>query len=73
MSEKLTVEVGQLEPVTIHKLYGPTIFASLRITADLQRGSGCWIIERQTADNVWQEWVTVPAQLDADFDSKEEK
>jgi len=49
-------------PIEISKEFGPTIFASLRITPDYERG---WVIERK-ANNFedWVEWCTIPAQID---------
>lgn len=51
-------------PLTICKMFGPLIFADLRIRADLERGE--WVIERRGCDE-WKEWATVPSQLEDDF------
>lgn len=54
------------DTVVIDKMFGPLIFADLRVTADTARG--CWVIERQwVATDEWVEWTTIPAQLDAEF------
>lgn len=63
--EKATLEIGSNESVTIDKMFGPTIFADIRITADTERG---WVIERQwieTGD--WIEWCVIPAQIEQEF------
>ena len=71
-----TIEMGSGDSITLDKLYGPTIFARLRITATPSRG---WVIERETADrhndepdltSIWVEWCTIPCQLDMDFEKE---
>jgi hypothetical protein len=63
---EITVEVGY-ESVIIDKIFGPQIFANLRITANPE--SNNWIIERQKInDGEWIEWVKIPGQLPLEFD-----
>jgi hypothetical protein len=64
------IEIGSGDRVTIEKLFGPTIFADLRITADYERG--CWVIERQWIETgEFIEWCTIPNQIEQEF--KEEQ
>ena len=62
------VEIASFDTVEIDKLFGPTIFMNLRITASIERG---WVIERETQNEEgllhYVEWTTIPAQLDIDF------
>ena len=44
-----TIEIGSHNVVILDKMFGPTIFATLRITPDIERG---WVIERQRIDAV---------------------
>lgn len=68
--EEIKVEIGY-ESVIIDKMFGPQIFANLRITAD--PNSNTWLIERQKIDdNKWIEWVRIPGQLDIEFKSNSE-
>jgi len=61
-----TVEIGA-DQVVIDKLLGPTIFAMIRVTADLNRGG--WVIERQRIDNnEWEEQMVVDAQRAEEFE-----
>jgi len=47
-SKRNEVNIGSDDTVIINKLYGPTIFCNLRITA---RTSDCkWVIERQVIE-----------------------
>jgi len=65
--EIIAVQVACDTPVIIEKVFGPTIFASIRISASLERDG--WLIERQTGPgDEWIPWVTIPAQLDMDFE-----
>ena len=72
MTEEIIVEVGY-QSVIIDKLFGPQIFANLRITAD--PSTNTWKIERQTIMNdkegnswvEWIEWVRIPGQLEIEF------
>ena len=62
------LEVGGCERITLEKLFGPCIFADLRITVDPSRG---WVIERQRIGLGPIEWVeqcVIPAQLDEEFE-----
>lgn len=64
------IEIGSFDVVIIEKLFGPTICADLRITADTSKG--CWIIERQwLKNNEWIEWCTIPIQLSQEFENDE--
>lgn len=63
------LEIGSGDVVQIDKLFGPTIFADIRITADINRG---WVIERQwIAKGEFVEWCVIPAQIDKEFDETE--
>jgi len=67
--KEIKVEVGY-ESVIIDKLFGPQIFANLRITADPKINT--WIIEREMIDTgVWQEWVRIPGQVAFEFKDNE--
>lgn len=67
IEEKNIIEVGSGDILIIEKMFGPTIMADLRITADVKEG---WIIERLcTKTNEWVKWVTIPGQLEQDFTS----
>lgn len=64
--EPKVIEIGSQDTVIIDKLFGPHIFANLRITADTTRG--CWVIERQWASTgEYIEWVTIPDQINEEF------
>lgn len=64
MQEDQFIMTGYV-PVVLSKMFGPLIFADLRIRAD---GDSCeWIIERQ-ANAKWSEVARIPGQLDSDFD-----
>ncbi len=59
------VEIGSNDTVEIDKLFGPTIFADLRITADVDRG---WVIERLwIKTGRYVEWCCIPAQIEEEF------
>lgn len=65
MSNTKTIEIGSKDKVVIDKLFGPTVFANLRITADLERG---WVIEREWIEKgQFIEWCVIPAQIDKEF------
>lgn len=75
---ELHLKVGY-EPLYVEKVFGPLIFADLRIRADV--GTCSWIIERecgyeQTPEGdgpiIWKRWVQIPGQLDRDFEINEE-
>lgn len=67
--KNITVEVGY-QSVSIDKMFGPQIFASLRITADPKTNT--WLIERQDINSAeWVEWVRIPGQLKSDFEGEE--
>jgi hypothetical protein len=64
-----SIRLGSDTPVILDKEFGPTIFASLRITADIKRG---WVIERQWIDNgQFIEWCVIPAQIELEFEDHE--
>jgi hypothetical protein len=56
--------------VEIDKLYGSTVFWSLRVSCDL---AACeWVIERSMGPmGDWKEWTRIPGQLDSDFTDHE--
>lgn len=63
--EEQTIEIGSGDQITIEKMFGPTIFADLRITSDVERG---WVVERKWIDNgEWIEWCVIPAQIEQEF------
>jgi hypothetical protein len=65
--QSVTVEVGVNQPVTIDKLFGPLIFADVRVTADFKTCE--WVIERQRIDSQrWVEVARIPGQLDEEYD-----
>lgn len=67
--ETKTIEIGSNQSVILDKLYGPTIFADLRITADTEQG---WVVERQWIETgEWIEWCVIPAQIDQEFTNQE--
>lgn len=60
------VEIGYDDVVIVDKLYGPTIFANLRVRQDRDRCE--WIIERQwIKTGEWIEWCRMPAQIEQEF------
>lgn len=67
MPSQHLVETAADEPITIEKLYGPLIFADLRVTA---HSLTCeWVIERQRINTgSWSEGARLPGQLDDEFD-----
>lgn len=69
----ITLEHGY-ETIILDKLYGPTIFANLRIRAVISPTAE-WVIERQSIINrevKWVEHARIPAQLDGEFDEANE-
>lgn len=70
--EEHRIEIGSGDRVVIDKLFGPTIFADLRITADYKRG--CWVIERMwIATGEYIEWCTIPDQIEQEFTGEEQE
>lgn len=64
--DRREIHIGGDQAIVLEKMFGPLIFWSLRITADIK--SGEWIIERQIGpEGTWCEWARVPGQLDTDF------
>lgn len=62
---RISVKVN--EPVVLEKLFGPMIFADLRITANFER---CvWIIERHNhTTGEWTKEAEIDGQRETDFD-----
>jgi len=59
------IEIGSGDTILIDKCYGPTIFADLKITADITRG---WVIERMwIKSGEFVEWCVIPAQIEEEF------
>ena len=57
-------------PVVLSKMYGPLIFADIRIRADLQTCE--WVIERQNIKTMkWEEAIRIPGQIASEFDDDE--
>jgi hypothetical protein len=61
-SSRRTVNIGSNDTVYIEKMYGPTIFCKLKVTADVDTVT--WRIEREwikqdEADNDYSEWEVV--------------
>lgn len=66
--EKITdkcVELGVNNPIIIQKMFGPTGFQDLRITARLDKDFQGWVIERFT-NKGYIFWCLIPAQSDID-------
>ena len=63
--EEKKVEIGH-ESVVIDKMFGPMIFANLRITPISETCT--WKIERESIKTAeWIEWVHIPGQLEMEF------
>mgnify|MGYP001611178823 CR=1 FL=1 len=61
-----TVEICEDDKVIIEKLFGPLIFANLRVTPDFK--SNLWIIEREWFNSgKWIEWCRIPGQIEEEF------
>ncbi len=68
----VSIEIGSEQPVTIEKLFGPTIFSDLRITADAKTCE--WVIERQwIKSSEWLEWVRIPGQISQEVTEQEDE
>lgn len=63
---ELVLTTGTHQRITIDCLYGPTIFANLRITP---LTPGCvWLIEREAIDTgQWAEVARIPGQYASEF------
>ena len=58
-------------PVVLMKMFGPLIFADIRIRAESKTCE--WIIERQNINtHEWVEFIRIPGQLEAEFKDDEE-
>lgn len=54
-------------PVVLAKMYGPLIFADIRIRADSETCE--WIIERENIKTMkWVEVIRIPGQIAAEFE-----
>jgi hypothetical protein len=63
----IVAEVGVDQPVIIDKMFGPLIFAKLRVTAHFETCE--WIVERQRIDSCeWVEVARIPGQFDHEYD-----
>jgi hypothetical protein len=67
--EHKRIAMGCDDEIVLDKMFGPTVFATIRITPSLERGG--WVIER-AMDRGWTEIMVLPAQVDADFEAKDE-
>jgi hypothetical protein len=64
--ETIHVDICGDQPVEIDKLFGPLIFANLRVTADVK--SNEWIIERQhIGTGEWSYITAIPGQIPGEF------
>lgn len=67
--EAITVEIGY-QPVVITKLYGPLIFADLRITPDPAANE--WVIEREWIESgEFLPWCRIPGQIKQEMEGGE--
>lgn len=65
---EVTVNVGPSDLVKIQKMYGPTVFADIKIAIDLERCE--WVVYRRYGYEdvrLWVEVARIPGQLDTDF------
>ena len=71
----IQINVGINASLIISKLFGPTIFADIRITSVMKGREACWLIEREDIDTQeFKEIIKIPAQIDSDFpDDKDEQ
>jgi hypothetical protein len=64
------IEIGPDDVVIIDKLYGPTVFANLRVSLDLERCE--WVIQRQwVKTGEWIEWCRMPGQIGQEFTDRD--
>lgn len=69
--DELTIEMGSGVAVILDKLFGPLIFANLKIVNDI--ASCQWIIYRQNIETgEWIEKARIEGQEDSEFDDTEE-
>lgn len=63
------IDICADQPIVISKLFGPAVFADIRVRADLE--SWCWIVEQtleiysedlSTSETTWQEVARFPAE-----------
>lgn len=65
--ETFELEIGSHQRVIIDKLYGPMVFAELRITPDTATCQ--WVIERKRIDSCeWVEVARIEGQFAHEFD-----
>lgn len=58
-------------PVVLSKMYGPLIFADIRIRADSETCE--WIIERENIKTMkWEEVIRIPGQKEEEFKDDDE-
>jgi hypothetical protein len=70
--EGVRVNVSCGKTVVIDKLYGPLVFADIRVRAEHQNCE--WVIERQRIDtSEWIEVARIPGQIDGEFRDDDEK
>lgn len=63
----VTLDIGADQPVILDKMYGPLIFANLRVTAEFKTCQ--WVIERKRIDSgEWVEVARVDGQLEHEYD-----
>lgn len=68
--ERCEIWIGADAPVQIEKIFGPTIFWSIRVRAELKTVE--WVIERNFGPlGEWREVARIPGQLDEDFSDRE--
>lgn len=64
--EKKEVHLGSDETVVLNKLFGPSVFANLRITADTKTME--WVIEREWINTgEYIPWMRIPGALSGEF------
>jgi|GEM_PF-2522808 len=67
----LPLEFGGDQTFVLDKMYGPRIFASLRVVADLETTE--WKIERQwISSSEYKPWATIPGQIAEEFTDRED-
>lgn len=64
--DRKEIHISADDPIEVTKMFGPLIFWSIRVTADLE--SCEWVIERNFGpEGEWREVHRIPGQLDSDF------
>jgi hypothetical protein len=69
--QEATIEVSCSSVVRIQKMFGPLIFADIRVRADFQ--SCEWIVERLSIKDgeTWAEVARIPGQMDGEFEDED--